>query len=315
MADQNVRNQNAAGNGYYLNIEGYYDQIHRTTWARRVAGVLAGTTLGALYGAAIGVLATFVPYVLHALGVPGAENVNVSALTPSAVGSSAALFSAVTAGIGMTFAADVAVTSASSAVGMEEKEKREKLQELRTGIPEKVCKDCAEESAIARKELKQDEDGSKGPPLFSWKVAAVTVPLFAAFGALIGLNAYTAAAVFNSAFTDLASGVSAASVAGSAVVFGMFGTIVGIKNSLLTNKLTNFYYDVVTERLFNKGPQQDAVALPHQAISTTRESAPERIVSEPVREGKPFAAKHTSFSLQALLDKTEDHTQDTRRIR
>src|SRR5579884_2716264 len=123
----------AAGNGYYLNIEGYYDKIHRTTWARRTAGLLAGATLGAVYGAVIGVVAAFVPYLLNALHIPGAEA--VQPLSWSTVGSSAALFSVVTAGTGLLFGAEVAATSASSAVGMEEKEKREKLAQLKSRSP------------------------------------------------------------------------------------------------------------------------------------------------------------------------------------
>lgn len=307
MADQAAHNGNGT-NGYYLNIEDYYDQIHRTTWARRTAGMLGGATLGAIYGGAVGAIAAFIPHILSALGVAGAATAVLPALSLGTIAASVALFAGATAFIGMLVTADVAANAASSAVGLEEKERREKISQLngngKSLLPDQI------EAAVQPEKEKKEKVSVKGPPLFSWKVGLVASALFAAFGALIAFNPYTSAMLFKEAFPGL---TGAAAVTASTVTFGMFGVFMGMKSSLLTNKLSNFYYDLVTERLFNKAPQKEAAKETQAEMLPPREQAVELAMAEP-NPRKAFAVETTRFSLHALIEKS-DEPQETAMLR
>jgi len=294
MADQ--ANTGNGENGYYLDIEGYYDKIHRTTWARRTAGMMAGVTLGAAYGAIVGAAAAFVPYILGiTLGAAaGAAVIPISAAV-TALPASIALFAGITAMVGMAVTTDVVANAASSAVGLEEKERREKIEEIL-------------ESGTSSPAIRHKEKTEPGPPLFSWKIAAVTVPLFAAFGALIAYNPFTAALMFKE--MPMFSGLTgSAAVAASASVFGMFGTFLGMKSSLFSNVLTNFYYKLVTEELFHKNPQKGTSVQVQAQPQAVMEKSIDPAV-EQTAPSKSFTDKTVRFSFQGLIEKGDKGSPD-----
>lgn len=285
MAKKAGKNGNASS--YYINVGDYYDKLHHTTWARRTAGMLAGATLGGGYGLVIGTMAAFLPYAFSAVGLAAA---GIAAPALGTVLASAALFAVVTAFIGMAVTTDVSTNAASSAAGMEEKEKREHFQHLQDGTP----------SPEYQKALEEDEKRHiKRPPFFNWKIPAVTVPLFAAFGALMGVNSFTAATVVKEAFPALAADATASIIA-SATMFGMFGTLLGFRNSDISNKLCNFYFKLVTSQLFDKEAKAEKVPEKNTARSEELASG-----NEPSRETK-FATDKMRFSLQGLIEKTEE---------
>lgn len=273
--------------GYYANIDDYYDKIHRTTWIRRSAGTMTGATMGVMYGAVIGTIAAFLPYALSAMGVAGAA-AGVAAPSFAAIGSSIALFSAAAGLLGMVFASEVATHTASTAAGLEEKEKREKLEKQVDGVVASRAP-----ASVSGKE----------PPLFNWKISLVTTPLFAAFGALLALNPHTSALVLEKAvFPNLIDTGSTAAIATSTIIFGMFGSVFACKNSLISNKLTNFYYKALSDQLFTRSPEKSPVVVPEKTQEIASQG--QELAMEP-SNGKSFAASRVRFSLQGLIEKNE----------
>lgn len=253
-----------------IKIDDYYNKIHRHTWIRRTAGLLTGATLGGAYGAMIGAVAAYLPAGLAALGVAG---VTAAALpTLAVVATTAALFAGITAIIGIALTADVSANSASIAAGLEEKEKRENG----SGIsPEKV-----KDSPLSQ--------------LYVPRVAMVTIPLFAAFGAVIGLSPLTASAAVGALGI---TGGSAAAVAASSLIFAMGGAFMGFKNSQISNQLSNFYYKAVTDQLFNPAQQKETAA------PEIKRNLPDTVAEDTLSEEKSFAGDKKPFSAKNILEK------------
>ncbi len=254
-----------------------YDITHRVTWARRTAGMLGAGTLGAVYGAAVGAVAAFLPAIFGQLGVEGA-----SAATGfpaiSAIASSASLFAGVVSVIGMTLGADVGANAASASTALTAQEAR------KTG---RVVSEVQKDQEILE---------GKKPQLYTWKAAAILVPLFAAFGALIALNPVTASATAALGFqgATATAGASHAAIAATSAVFGMFGGFMAFSNSAFTNTLSNFYMKVFNGTAFDKAPEQPmplAAAVQQEKVN----EVPEAQITGLVREEAP------RVSFQAML--------------
>jgi len=288
MADS-VNNQ-SNGNGYYANIDDYYDKIHRTTWARRSAGVMAGATMGTMYGTIIGIVAAYLPLLLSNWGVAGIA-ATIAAPSLTAIGTSIAVFAAAASFLGIVFSSEVASHAASTAAGLEEKEKREKIERQKDGI-------------LTGHQAQHASDSDKGPPLFSWKVALVTIPLFAAFGALIAFHPETSAWVLEKAvFPTLIQGqkliqsATPAAIATSSIIFGMFGGAFAMKNSWISNKLNNFYYKVLSETLFKSPEKETAIASERMA-----DANPSLEMEQPKSKSPPVNRVHF---IQAIIERGE----------
>ena len=241
---------------YYntIGVEDYYDKIHRTTWARRTAGMAAGGTLGMLFGGTIGAVGAFLPVTLGALSVAGASIVALPAI--GAVASSAALFAIIGSGLGITLNTDVASNSASVAAGLEEMEKRHKVERLQDATP-------VQGTAPAQKDdLPMTATYPPKVQLFNWKVAVATASLFAVFGAVLAFTPLVPAAVMFGLGAH-----SAAAVISSAAMFGMFGSLLAVKNSLITNKTNNFFFKLITNQYFEKPPEKVLSATPAMAVA------------------------------------------------
>ncbi|MEJ0010606.1 MAG: hypothetical protein WDN72_09005 [Alphaproteobacteria bacterium] len=246
---------------YYntVHVDDYYDKVHRSTWTRRTAGFLGGATMGVVYGGIIGAIGAYLPHVLGMLGVAGATAVGLPALT--VVATAAATCALVGVAFGMVILPDVAANSASISAGLEEFEKRHKTERMLDGglVTDKM-------TPVTKGDEPTSARIAPHTKLFSWKVAAVTVPLFAAFGIMVALAGIAPVA----ALAGLAAH-STASVVAAGAMFGMFGSLMAIKNSLISNKITNFYFKVLTEQYFEK--KHPAHAVERQAATDIPEMA------------------------------------------
>ncbi len=290
-----------------IEVDDYYDKVHQSSWARRTAGFMAGTTLGAAYGAVIGAVAAFFPYVLGALGVAGATGAAAVVLPEiAAVAMSAALL----AGVGglMGFAANAVVGADSGAVsaGLAEKEKREKLEKMKeAGI--------ISPSESASLQLKDNFDTNVPAP-FKWRAAVITAPLAAAFGAIVGMNPVTAPAMISATglgTLGIAAG-STAAIAASAGIVGMFGLVLAMPNSYYTNKVTNFYTKVLQGKFFG-GDQKAESELSFARVPEVGNEvviAPEMHRSQEAAPARRFTSEKTHFSFQGMVEKTEEHSND-----
>ena len=254
-----------------VKVEDYYDKIHQKAWARRTAGFMAGATLGGAHGAFIGVVAAFIPFLLGAAALP----------TLPAIAVSTAVFFGTGALMGIAGMAIVGADAGSVAGGLEEKERREKIAALSQGQP---LPDAPEKKT------------EENPKLYNWKVAVLTVPLFAAFGALLAMgNLAPPAALFSFAAQ------SPGAVAASAAVMGMFGNVIGFKNSYIGNQISNFYMKMNSGALFEaireKVQEPTRVTNPIEPYIT-----PELTQEESLGASKSFSAEAKHFALQALLE-------------
>lgn len=262
-----------------IKVEDYYDKVHRKTWNRRTAGFLTGVSLFGAMGAIGGVVASFLPYTLNALGVSGAAAAGLPTL--GFIGATTAVFTAATGFVGLVISADVGANSASIAAAMEEKERREKAQGLGSDLPAQTTP-------------------AKPVSLLNWKVSAFMAVAFAAFGALMAFSPATASVAVG------ALGLQGpALVAASSVVLGMFGASLGVNFPYITNKMNNFFSAMLKGEVFDK-PKEVAVE-PQPSIEKTEELL---MADTPARNGK-FACEKTRFSLQAIVDKTDDRSAET----
>lgn len=297
MAGTYVKNQ-------VIEVDDYYDKIHRASWLRRCCGILAGGTLGAAYGGIIGSIAAFIPSAVTALGLAGATAASAAALPElGAIGLSAAILAGIGSLIGIAAVSIVGADAGAVAAGLTEKEKREKLDKL---------KDSGSLDPAAIPEVQINKTQDKTPKPFRWNSAIVTVPLFAAFGALISFTPAMAPMLAATPFS-LAAGSNAA-VAASAGIMGMFGMVFATPQSYVTNKVANFYYKVQTGQLFagkkDQGPYAEISAQP--PVQPEVSNAPElAAVSEPSQGIRRFSSETMRFSMQGLLEKTEGLTADT----
>ena len=285
---------NSKNNPHPIEIEDYYDKVHQSTWARRSAGIMAGATLGVGYGAAIGAIAAYIPSLLQAIGIIAAA-VTLPAITVTTVATSAAMFAGIAGLLAIAAVATVGGDSASVASGMAEKEKREKTGELKeNGLlhPE------------ANTSLHLKETKEKWPAPFKWRTALFTVPLFAAFGALIAMNPITAPTVVTGTglgTLGLVAGNAAATTA-SAAIFGMWGAVFATPQSFYTNKMTNFYLKVLKDKLFAPEDVVSSGTTPH----TRPEIALSPELNGVAENTKHFASEKTHFSFQGMVDKSEE---------
>jgi len=276
----------------------YYDKIHRATWVRRVAGTMTGATMGAMFGAVIGIVAAFLPYTLGALGVAGATAVAMPALLT--VASTAALFAGAAAFIGIALASDVGANAGSIAAGLEEKEKREEAKGLYKSQEQSPSQEAQKTNDVP--------NGNGAPKYFSWKVASITAPLFDAFGALIAANPHPAVSSALAMMTGSVGGLGGvAAMVASAVVFGMFGACIGAKNAMFSNKISNFYSKLITDKFFVDAPEKAPAVQP----SAEPVLVPAVTQYEPQlqQNGKIYADTAKRFSLQDLLAREDKSTK------
>jgi hypothetical protein len=289
MASTPVSNQPAE-------TEDYYDKVHRASWAYRTASFIGCAMVGVAFGAVAGAIAAFLPCIMGALGIAGAAAVAMPGL--AAVAGSAALFAGVGGLMGFAAGGVVGASSGAVAAGLAEKEKREHQ------------KDGHSVSRQAPPVRPPEIKNAGIPKLFSWKVALFTVPLVAGFGALLALNPATAPGVAMLGFqgataataTVAAQPASAAAIAASASMFGMLGAAFAFKFSYLTNVATNFSMKMISGKLLSAEPEKMAAIQPQEDIVKTNEAP----ISEPARETRSFASDRIKFSLQTILDKSEE---------
>ena len=263
--------------------EDYYDTIHRKTWARRTAGILGGATLFGACGAVGGVIASYFPYVLSALKVEGVTAAASTLPFAPAVLTTAAIFGAAAALVGVVIATDVGANAGSISAGLEEKEKRENLG----NSPSKDID-------------KNGQQAVKKPRLFNWKTAVVCAGLFALFGAALG---FATAPISFMGGLGLVAGSNAA-IAASSAIFGMFGATLGTNFPVISNKLSNFYLSVLNGKIFEKTPAIEVTHQPQREMEKTVDAP--AISEQPSRIAGKFAANVQSFSLQGIIEKTEE---------
>lgn len=263
----------------------YYDNIHRATWIRRSAGLLTGGTLGAAYGAAVGAVAAFLPYALGALGVAGAAPVALPGVL--AVASGAALFASAGAFLGVTLCTDVGANAGSISAGLAEKENRERAATA-------LATDKAPASPAFT------PPASKG--LFNWRIAAVTTPLLTAFGALIAANPHPATSSALAMMTGSAGGLSGpAAIAASGAIFGMVGALLGMKNSVISNQMSNVYTKIITDNYFTRAPEKAAEV----SVSAPQRMSPAPDAEKVLHASTQFSERRVSFQeVVALRNET-----------
>jgi len=266
-------------------MEDGYDQIHQKTWARRTAGLLGGATLGGIYGAIIGAAAAFIPYVFGAIGVAGAASVGLPLI--GAVAASAGLFAVIGGGLGLAIGADVGANAGSNAITTSIE-----LNRLGDG----------------KAPVLAPREPSKPPALYVWKAAPVLIPLFAAVGALVATIPAFAPLVTTLGFkgavaaTAIAAAqpATAAAIAASASVFGMLGALMPFKNSLFHNKLTNFYYDLISDKKWS----EEAAVQPLREMVRTVDTP---YVDEPQR-ARSFVDNERRYTLLEHGERADSQT-------
>ncbi len=261
-----------------------YETLHKKTWSRRTAGFLAGATVLGGFGMAGGVIASFLPPLLGALGVSGAASVALPSAI--AVASNAALFGGAAAWLGMAIGADVGANAGVAQATIEEKEKREGKSPA-----------AAEPTQAAP---------AKKSPLLNWKVSLAAAAIFATFGALIAINPITAVGV---AMLGFKAG-SAAAIIGSATVLGLFGTTMGVNFPHLTSKLAQSYGKLLKGHYFEK----ENAPAPEPALAAPAPEKPAPALNaEPnmsETQTRSFATRETRFSLTNILEKNETPATD-----
>lgn len=247
-----------------------YDKVHRLTWARRVTGTMTGATMGAAFGAIAGAVAAFIPYALTTLGVAGAAATTLP--TFAAIAMTAGTFAGVAAFIGLVIGSDVGANSASVAAGLDELERRDKA-----------------------KGIAHAKEKAPDVQYFNWKIAATNSAIFGTFGALLGSTGSTI--VTNTLATALGGGAAVltgpAATIGAALMFGMFGSVLGVKCSVVSNKISNFYTNINTGKYFENTPAKAPAQEIAPAIAEQREfeTQPE----------KTFATSIKRHSLEQLI--------------
>lgn len=244
-------------------IRNYYDEVHKAAWVRRTAGIFAGATAGIMLGAAVGLALAFLPYALVTLGVAGITAPGVSALVaPMIIAKSAAMYAAIGGFMGVGVGAAVGESAGAVAGGLAIREHQEDQAQVQQPV-------------IATQQAKSA--GPSGPKYFSWRPAAFFATICSGFGAMVGSLAaatgptsWLSAGTFNM-FLAAVPGVaiapfSAAAIAGTAAVFGVFGLVFGVKVGRITSDLSNFYTKVLTD---DWGKRQEVIAEPsisHQPV-------------------------------------------------
>jgi hypothetical protein len=283
------------GDEYYntVHVEDYYDKIHRTTLARRATGAMGAGTLGFIYGIPTGIVAAFMPPLLTALHVAGAAA--TGPFWPAVAGlliPGIATFAGVGSFLGMAIGADVGANAGAVAAGLEEMEKRQRAVGIETApVPS---------PAAVSEALKNDQ--LRLPKLFDLRAGLILIPLCAAFGAIIALSPVASVAV---ALLGFKVG-GAAAIISSAAIFGMLGAGFGFKNSLLTNKLGNFYF-----RLFSGPPPKREVESELPNLPAHRGAAMAEEVSADIDAAprKSFVADLKRFSPAELAAQREGGMQ------
>ena len=304
---------------HMIEVDDYYDKVHQSTWTRRSAAIMAGVTLGGSYGAVIGAIAAFVPTALTMIPVLGITAAMVPPVTVAAVAASAAIFAGIAGLIGLAAVSIVGGEAASVSSGLTEKEKREK-----TGL----LKENGLLDPSANIEVKVKEGADKWPVPFKLRVAMFTVPLFAAFGAILAISPITAPTVIGASGLGTlglavgekaleaggASAIAASTAAvatASAIIFGMWGVVFATPQSYYTNKLTNFYTKVLKDKLFD---DKDISAEVNSMVAAYEGKAQSAEMSSPSsHHSKQFPAEKPQFSFQRLLE-NEKHAPDSHLI-
>lgn len=254
-------------------IENYYDQVHKASWVRRAAGIFAGATLGIIFGAAIGLIAACIPFILSTLGVGTALGMSIAPgtlalLTPAIALKSAAIYATIGGFMGPAVATDVGSSAGAVAGGLAVREH----QELQAK---------AQEPVIAAQPTK--DAGPSGSKYFSWRPGLFFTGVCGAFGAMAqlaangaGLTLANGGAPLLSANTLLFAGVAGVTMTGTAAViataavFALFGALFGFKFGRFSNNLSNFYTKILTDEFWNKKKQPSPALEEQQNISTER---------------------------------------------
>ncbi len=234
----------------------------------------------------IGAISAFIPVALSGLGVIAA---GVALPTFGAVAAAAGILAGVAGLMGFAAVATVGSDSGAVSAGFTEKERREKVAALEAqGLSAKDA------------ELRITASEDHKPKPFRWQTLLVTLPTFAAFGAILGMNPVTAPILVG--HMGFAAGTSAG-IGASAGVMSMFGAIIGIPNAYITNKMTDFYYKVIT----GKSPEKK---IETPVMAHVQEKPVEAALAPEIEQaqGKSFSAEKTRFSLQGIIEKTDEHS-------
>jgi hypothetical protein len=302
-------------------VETYYDKVHQAAWLGRNSGVWTGVGTGGSIGALMGAATSFLPY---ALGYTDGVLPDVMSVV-----SLSALSAGLGAAYGMTVMPDVGVTAAAVAAGLEERERRDKLEKLRETNPELAAK---VEQARARQ---VNDFEQAGTPKSSWlkrawtrfgqyydvKVGVIGLALSAAVGAILALNPHIASPILgeqgmkliSSSTTGIPSG---AAIASSAGLFAMFGAVFGVKMAMVSNLLSNASYQILTGNIFKKDEPAFAPELAPELARAQEAAKPalEPIIPAP-HDDRPQTALSDISSLQLAADHAARLTHDTAALR
>lgn len=141
---------------------------------------------------------------------------------------------------------------------------------------------------------------------FNWKTASATAPLCASFGALLAADPA-------SSIPKLIGGglTGDAAMAASAVVFGTFGAVFGVRAGMVSNEISNFYTKILSGKMFEetseKSPEKPVLAqvrvaaLPSPAQPALVQSPVVQPESITAQRDKVFATSAKKFSLDEIL--------------
>lgn len=257
-----------------------YTKIHRTTWKRRVTGMMAACTLGLALGAVIGAVAICLPWALGMMGaVSAAGSAFPALLGVNGIMHAAAVFGVFGGFMGSAIGAEVGANAGASVAEILND------RELDGKAPP--------DRAIAA--LAQSPEPKKGVGgYFNFKVALTAGLMFAAFGALaliaapglmagstlslLGLGAL--AKLGGTAIVAGAPTFPYAALAAGSAIFGMFGMTIGVDAPRITARLSNFYAKLNTGKLFERSPEPTIL---HQRV-VERSVEPESVVAPEVTE-------------------------------
>ncbi len=244
-------------------VDSYYDRVHQAAWTGRTAGLWAGAMVGSAYGALVGAGLALLPALVLGSAAPSLV----------AVATTASIIAGAGAMLGIAIFTDVGVTAAAVAAGFEERERREKLEMLRTRDPKLA--------AIAESIINPSQDTIDRPLSLQETFLRYVNPKVMGVGMLLGgLTGALFSANVSSSFVNLLPSAlqnTALIPLACTATFGLMGSVFGVRMSYVSNRVANLAHSVLTGRVFDAPKTPDPVLAPlESAIEQTLTATPRR---------------------------------------
>jgi len=264
--EPNALKNRIAAEQKHIRVESFTDIAFEGAWKGRARSFWATAAVGAVVGAAVGLIAPFFPVVVGAYGLAAAANM---------IATSVPIYASLGMASGFAVGVLVGATSGAAASVAKERERREKGEEIDLALS--VAPNARIEQPVA-----PDAPKARRSLLTVIKEDYVNLPTLAAFsafgaaGGAIMVGAYSAAGpsflpIAEPAMkvllpaTQIAAGKTFAATAAYTIgVMGTFGAVFGINMPKIAGDMTRFVGDMLGGKIFGseKGPSAEQVREP-----------------------------------------------------